>query len=620
MESALTNATSQTNFGTIDWVIVAVYLLLSVSIAFFVKRYAGNMTNFVSAGRAVGTWLGVATLTGTEMGLITVMYSAQKGFTAGFAAFHIGVIAGVVALIIGLTGFIVVRLREHKVLTIPEYYEKRYGRRTRILGGVMLAFGGLLNMGLFLKVGAMFIVGITGMDPGGNALKVVMVVLLALVLVYTVIGGMISVVITDYIQFVILSVGILVAGWLAIESVGWDNLFDTVRIHKGEAGFNPVAAESSFGFEYVGWMFFLGIVNCALWPTAVARALAMESTTALKRQYMWSSISFAIRMIIPNLLGVCAFVFVMTKAPDLQQLFSPADADVEAVDNLYAMPIFLGRILPAGLIGLITAAMIAAFMSTHDGYLLCWSTVITQDIIAPLFKERLDNPTRIKITRILIVLIGLYILYWGLFYTGEEDIWDYMAVTGAIYFTGAFSLLFGGLYWHRASSTGAVLALLVGVTAVFGLGPVQDYVHTYIPGSIAERNITATDDETIEFEAFNEPDEMEESAFRDMVIDFVMTPFEQAKPWNRNGLEGWTAVVRGQTGQEQKVEVASSWAGEATASAWPSFEPKAGDTVSFYKPLSGARVGLMTIGFTLFVFILGSLIVPDRKQKEATNE
>jgi SSS family solute:Na+ symporter len=620
MESALTNATSQTNFGTIDWVIVAVYLLLSVSIAFFVKRYAGNMTNFVSAGRAVGTWLGVATLTGTEMGLITVMYSAQKGFTAGFAAFHIGVIAGVVALLIGLTGFIVVRLREHKVLTIPEYYEKRYGRRTRILGGVMLAFGGLLNMGLFLKVGAMFIVGITGMDPGGNALKVVMVVLLALVLVYTVIGGMISVVITDYIQFVILSVGILVAGWLAIESVGWDNLFDTVRIHKGEAGFNPVAAESSFGFEYVGWMFFLGIVNCALWPTAVARALAMESTASLKRQYTWSSISFAIRMIIPNLLGVCAFVFVMTKAPDLQQLFSPADADVEAVDNLYAMPIFLGRILPAGLIGLITAAMIAAFMSTHDGYLLCWSTVITQDIIAPLFKERLDNPTRIKITRILIVLIGLYILYWGLFYTGEEDIWDYMAVTGAIYFTGAFSLLFGGLYWHRASSTGAVLALLVGVTAVFGLGPVQDYVHTYIPGSIAERNITATDDKTIEFEAFKEPDEMEESAFRDMVVDFVMTPFEQAKPWNRNGLEGWTAMVRDQTGQEQTVKVASSWEGEATASAWPSFEPKAGDTVSFYKPLSGARVGLMTIGFTLFVFILGSLIFPDRKQKEATNE
>ncbi|MDP7440547.1 MAG: sodium:solute symporter family protein, partial [Verrucomicrobiota bacterium] len=527
METALTNAANQTNFTPLDWVIVAVYLLLSVGIAFFVKRYAGNMTNFVSAGRAVGTWLGVATLTGTEMGLATVMYNAQKGFTGGFAAFHIGVIAGFVAFLIGVTGFIVVRLREHKVLTIPEYYEKRFGRRTRILGGIMLAFGGLLNMGLFLKLGAVFIVGITGMVPDSGAVNAVMVVLLSLVLIYTVIGGMISVVITDYIQFVILSVGLLVTGWLAIKNVGWDNIFETVRIHhKGDSGFNPVAADSNFGWEYVGWMFFLGIVNCALWPTAVARALAMESTAALKRQYMWSSISFAIRVIIPNLLGICAFVYVMTEAPDLQQLFSPADADAKAVDNLYAMPIFLGRILEPGLIGLITAAMIAAFMSTHDGYLLCWSTVITQDIIAPLFKERLDNPTRIKITRILIVLIGLYILYWGLFYTGEEDIWDYMAVTGAIYFTGAFSLLVGGLYWQRASSTGAVLALVTGITAVFGLGPVQQAVHHWIPGSIPAQTITAAYDETVEYESFKEPEAVEESFVRDMVYDFLMTPFE----------------------------------------------------------------------------------------------
>ena len=79
-------------------------------------------------------------------------------------------------------------------------------------------------------------------------------------------------------------------------------------------------------------------------------------------------------------------------------------------------------------------------------------------------------------------------------------------------------------------------------------------------------------------------------------------------------------MLRGQAGQAQTVEVASSWEGEATARAWPDFEPRAGDTVSFYKPLSGARVGLMTIGFTLFVFILGSVVFPDRKTRKATNE
>jgi SSS family solute:Na+ symporter len=113
-------------------------------------------------------------------------------------------------------------------------------------------------------------------------------------------------------------------------------------------------------------------------------------------------------------------------------------------------------------------------MSTHDSYLLCWSSVLTQDVIAPLFGGRLSGKTRILLTRVLIVVIGLYVLYWGLLYEGREDVWDYMAVTGAIYFTGAFALLLGGLYWKRASSTGAVLALLAGMVAVLGLSPVQD--------------------------------------------------------------------------------------------------------------------------------------------------
>jgi SSS family solute:Na+ symporter len=100
--------------------------------------------------------------------------------------------------------------------------------------------------------------------------------------------------------------------------------------------------------------------------------------------------------------------------------------------------------------------------------------VLTQDVIAPLFGERLTPKTRILISRILIVVIGLYVLYWGLLYKGTDDIWDYMAVTGAVYFTGAFALLLFGLYWKQASSTGAVLALLAGFTAVLGLSPVQE--------------------------------------------------------------------------------------------------------------------------------------------------
>ncbi len=479
----MNNPLSDTNFSAIDWMIVILYPLISVGIGFYVRKFVKNMRDFVTAGRNLGLWLGIATMTGTELGLITVMYSAQKGFTGGFAAFHIAVAAMIATFMVGVTGFIVYRLREMKVLTIPEFYEKRFDRKTRILGGIMMVLGGILNMGLFLKVGSIFIVGITGLSATSWALPAVMIFLITLVLVYTVLGGMISVVIADYIQFVVLSVSLLAITFIAISRLGWSNIFQTVQDVMGTAGFDPTISENGFGWEYILWMFFLGLVSCAIWPTAVARALSMENPRIVKRQYMFSSISFLIRFLIPYFWGISAFVFIMIH-PGFRELFFPAGypppaslpAGMEAVDNLYGMPFFLGKILPAGLIGLVTAGMLAAFMSTHDSYLLCWSTSLTQDVIAPIYKtigKPLSSKRKVNLSRVFIVLIGGFVLYWGLFYSGNEDIWDYMAVTGAIYFTGAFALLLGGLYWKRTSPTGAFLALIGGIFALAGLEPVQ---------------------------------------------------------------------------------------------------------------------------------------------------
>ena len=487
----------QTNFTWFDWSIVILYPLISLGIGLYVWRLIKNMKDFVAAGQGLGVWLGIATMTGTELGLITVMYSAQKGFTGGFAAFHIALVAGIVTFITGMTGFIVYPLRKMQVLTIPEFYERRFDRKTRVLGGIMMAFGGILNMGLFLKVGSMFIVGITGLSMHSMALNYVMVFLITLVLIYTSLGGMVSVVISDYVQFVVLSFGLLLCTFLSIRFLGWSNIFDTVLANMHRGGFDPTVAESGFGWEYIIWMAFLGLVSCGVWPTSVARALAMDSPKAVKRQYMLASISYMIRFLIPYFWGICALVFILQHA-GMRTLFFPAGFPapdtlpdgVHALDNLYAMPVFLGQILPAGLIGVITAGMIAAFMSTHDSYLLCWASVLTQDVVAPIYERRghrLTASARIILSRCFIVAIGLYVLYWGLIYEGKDDIWDYMAVTGAIYFTGAFALLLGGLYWKRASSTGAFLALLAGCVAILGLSPVQDWI-TQLLSSLAGTN------------------------------------------------------------------------------------------------------------------------------------
>ncbi len=459
------------NFSVFDWMIVAIYLVLTVVIGIYVNRYIRGMSDFLVAGRSLRTKLGIATMIGSELGLVTAMYAAQKGFTGGFAAFHIGLLALVAALVVGFTGMIVVPLREMRVMTIPEYYERRFdSRNLRIFGGALLAISGILNMGMFLKAGAIFVTGLTGMnDPA--IIKIVMTVMIVLVLAYTTLGGMISVIITDYIQFVVLSFGLLIAVALSVITLGWTEIVEGVKQVHGTAGFNPFDGEG-FGTPYVIWMFFLGLISCNVWQTAVMRACAAESVAVVKQLYIWSSIGFMIRFIIPQFLGICAIAYFLQN-PDLGEYFFDADGKINADHSLKAMPVYLSQLLPIGIIGLVGSGMLAAFMSTHDTYLLCWASVLVEDVVNPATRNSLSQKARILLTRVFLFVIAAFLLIWSMWYELGQDLWDYMAVSGAVYFVGAFVVLTGGIYWKKASGLGAWLALLAGTGAIFGLKPVQ---------------------------------------------------------------------------------------------------------------------------------------------------
>jgi len=485
-------ATDALSLSGLDLGIIVCYLAASVVIGLLANRVTTGLRGYLVAGQSLGTALSVATMTGSELGLITVMYQAQKGFTGGFAALHIGVIAGLVAVLVGLTGLIVVPLRRAGVMTIPEFYERRFSRKTRVLGGTLLAVGGLLNMGLFLRIGSQFLVAVTGLDPSGGLLPMIMTGLLALVLIYTVLGGMVSVVLTDYIQFVVLSVGLLLTTYLLLQQFGLDALFATVETHLGTAGLDPTRGEAGFGPGYISWMAVLGLVSVAIWPTAVSRALSARDTGVVKRQYLLSSIGFLVRFMLPCLLGICALTW-LTQASDATLLtqvdggFLPATPSDPIThfqigeagrvqENIEAFPTMLPEVLPTGLLGVVCAAMLAALMSTHDSYLLCWASVLAHDVVGPLRAAKgrpLSETGQLLLTRVLVVAVGLWVLVWGVFYSPSQDVWDYIGITGAVYFTGAIAVLVGGLYWSRASETGAIAALLAGLGAVLGLGPVQ---------------------------------------------------------------------------------------------------------------------------------------------------
>ena len=138
-----------TNFATLDWIIVAVYLSGSVAIGVMMNRYIHDVTHYMVGGRGSGTALNVATYIGTGLGLVTLMYASIEALAHGFAYVTLALIGAVVGAFLGGTGFVIGRLRSLNLLTIPEYFERRFNRRTRVVGGIICALAGILNMGLF---------------------------------------------------------------------------------------------------------------------------------------------------------------------------------------------------------------------------------------------------------------------------------------------------------------------------------------------------------------------------------------------------------------------------------------------------------------------------------------
>ncbi len=442
----------------VDWSIIVVYLVGCMAAGLWMRRFVRGVQDFAVAGREMDVNLGIASLAATELGLVTIMYTAQLGYEKGFAGATIGVIICVAMWLVGRTGFVIGPLRDAGVMTIPELFEKRFSPRVRWLAGLFVVLGGLLNMGIFLRLGGEFLVHATGLPPGW--LEWIMTGLLGLVLLYTALGGMLSVLVTDYLQFLVMGLGIVVTSVLVIGFIGWSDLLagldaawtaGQLKAHP----YNPVH-ESSFGWGYILWQFIFQIAAVTTWQTQISRVLSARDASTAKTMYRRTAFYFVGRFLLPGLWGAAACVW-----------FARQGGLPEGLTTLTAMPHFLSVVLPVGVIGLVVAAMLAAEMSTDSGYMLTWATVIYNDLVTPCLRRPLSPRGQLALTRCLVLGIAIFLLFYGLWYELPGNAWDYLAVTGNIYLASVFTLLVAGLYWPRATATGAAAALVLGA-----LGPI----------------------------------------------------------------------------------------------------------------------------------------------------
>ncbi|MGE0758396.1 MAG: sodium:solute symporter [Pirellulaceae bacterium] len=436
------------NFGWLDGCLVGVYLALTMWAGVMVRKHVRRVDHFLVAGREMNVYLGIASLAATEFGIITCMYTAEAGYRFGFAGAIPGILNALAMLFVGLTGFCVEPLRASGVLTLPELFERRFGRRVRVAAGVVIALGGLLNMGVFLRMGGEFLIGVVGMQvsdgswASSHRLELTMSGLLFMVAVYTILGGMLSVLVTDFMQFVVMSLGLLITTFVVLQHVGWDAIVAAVETHRGESGFNPLLR--SGGVSYVLFNALVNFSAVITWMAVVQRVLAAKDAATGRKIYTRTSFFFVARWLIPAIWGMAALA-----------KFGPDH------NSLQAMPQFLAGLLPTGLIGLLVAAMLAAEMSTDSGYMLTWASVIYNDILAP-FRQGWSEARGLLINRMIVGAIGLFLLGFGLWYEMKGPLWTYLAITGTIYLSSMSTLLVAACYWRGANAWGAVGAIVCG--------------------------------------------------------------------------------------------------------------------------------------------------------------
>jgi len=141
----------------------------------------------------------------------------------------------------------------------------------------------------------------------------------------------------------------------------------------------------------------------------------------------------------------------------------------QSVKSQMTVPIIMSKFLPMGLRGALCAAMLAAFISTHDTYLHSWGSIFIQDVVMPFRNKPLDAKKHMMLLRTSILGVALFIFIFSLVFRQTQTILMFMALTATLFIGGSGAAFIGGLYWKRGTTAGAWSGMIVGASlAVVG--------------------------------------------------------------------------------------------------------------------------------------------------------
>jgi SSS family solute:Na+ symporter len=466
----------------LDLVIIILYFLMVLGIGFYLKKYTKTGEEFFMAGRKMTAWIaGLSFISANLSSLETMGWSAmayQYGML-GAHAYLIGAIPAILFLAIVMMPFYYIS-RTHSV---PGYLKLRFGEGSRSLAGISFTFMTVLVCGVNMFAMAKVMQLLLGWN-----FDVCIWVTSVTVALYVALGGLLSAVFNEVLQFFLIWLGTLLVPILGIvEAGGWNNMIASINAQHPGQNFTSLWANlgsadaNPMGMHWTGMVFGLGIaVSFGYWCTDFLQVQRVMIAKNLRSAQNGTIIGAMLKMLvplivtIPGLLGLA----VLTQKAGITLVPESVAQTTGGHSFNEVLPLMMARYLGPGLLGLGITAMIAGFMSGMAGNVSAFATVWTYDVYRPLIKRTATDGHYVSMGRwssIVGVFIAIVTAYAAKYFS---NILIYLQVLVMFFIIPLFGVVILGMLWRRATAAGGFWGFLAGIVA-----SISEFVYVHMfPG------------------------------------------------------------------------------------------------------------------------------------------
>jgi solute:Na+ symporter, SSS family len=465
----LPTAAKLLSLSPIDLLVIIIYFVFVLAIGFYLKRFTSTSEDFFLAGREMTAWVAGLSFLAANLGSLELMGWAAAAYQYGILATHwywIGAIPAMLFLGIVMMPFYYIS----KTHSVPGYLQLRFGEPARALSAVSFGLMTVFMSGINMYSMALVMKVVLGWD-----IHLSIWVSSITVAIYVVLGGLLSAIFNEVLQFALIWLGALLIPILGlIETGGWSGM--VARIHRAFPGQDYTHAwrtlgsftDNPMGIHWTGIVLGLGcIISFGYWTTDFLVVQRVLSARDLRSARLAPIIGAGFKMMVPFIVilpGLLGLAVLPIKLVGEGQAVASGGHSYNEV-----LPLMLARYCGPGLLGLGITALIAGFMSGMAGNVSAFATVWTYDIYGAFLKRRAADAHYVTVGRwctILGVLVSIGTAYLVMSFL---SIMDYVQALFSFFIAPLFGTVLLGMLWRRATPAGGFWGLLAGTLSSIGM-------------------------------------------------------------------------------------------------------------------------------------------------------